>query len=138
MSQNTPRQTVLLIDHEQSWLLFAQTALAEAGYQAASANTAEAAWRYIQDEKVALILMDEQVAEAEDQAAKAIIAAQLPGNYHVVIVSPLSLTPVKMRAMFKLGVYDCVEKPYDQAGLCKLVAEQLAEWTQAAVPAPGD
>jgi len=46
-------------------------------------------------------------------------------NRYVVVLFPVGLTPYQMSRIFKLGIYDCVGKPYDAQSLIELV-ESLA------------
>ena len=137
MSQNRSPQRVLLVDQEQDWLAFGRTALAEAGYRVETAESAAKALARIQTQEFDLILLDMKEAERDNTTIGKIVASQVEKRYHVVIVSPTDLTPVKMRTAFKLGAYDCVDKQYDQAGLCQLVREQFAEIDRPAPCVPG-
>lgn len=127
MCPSTIRQRILLVDQEQAWLTFGQTVLAQDGYMVQTAASAAEAWDQIQTGEFDLVLMDLQVVEQGNIAIGKIMASQYQKKHHVVIMSPTNLTPASMRAMFKLGTYDCVDKQYDDAGLRKLIDEQLAE-----------
>jgi len=79
-----------------------------------------------------LVLIDLKAAEQEEAVIRQIMMRQSAKHYHVVIAFPTDLTPSKMRAMFKMGAYDCVDKQYDDAGLLRLIQTQLAELTRSA------
>ena len=48
-------------------------------------------------------------------------------NRYVVVLSPVHLTSHRMSRIFKLGVYDCVDKPYDAPSLKRLVESLTKE-----------
>jgi hypothetical protein len=42
-------------------------------------------------------------------------------NLYTVVFFPTDYLPYRIRRVFKLGVYDCIEKPYDAQALVKIV-----------------
>ncbi len=48
-------------------------------------------------------------------------------QWQFVVIFPVIQENETVRLLFKAGVYDCARKPYDRAGLLKLVAEELVE-----------
>ena len=54
----------------------------------------------------------------------------LLNKQHVVVLSPMDLSPEKLRKTFNLGVFDCVEKCYDSLGLQRLVEKQFVDINQ--------
>lgn len=47
-------------------------------------------------------------------------------QWQFVVVFPVIQENETVRLLFKAGVYDCAQKPYDRNGLLKLVADELA------------
>lgn len=127
MGQTVTSRRILLVDKERGWLTFGRTALTRAGYIVETAESASNAWDCLQKRDFDLVLIDLKEAEQEDTTVRQIAAFQSAKEYHVVIVFPTDLTPGKMRTMFKMGTYDCVDKQYDRARLRKLVDAQFAE-----------
>jgi len=136
MYQNAICRRIILVDQERGWLTFGQAALAEAGFVVAVATTAEEAWHQMQTMEFELVLLDLKEAEHESRAVGQLMTAQLGKGYHVVVLSSTNLTSSEMRAVFKMGAYDCVDKQYDQPGLCQLVSEQFAELDRSAPGRP--
>lgn len=52
---------------------------------------------------------------------------QIPNLWSVIVVFPTELTPERARKAFKMGVADCVNKPYDEDGLLALIELMFAE-----------
>jgi DNA-binding NtrC family response regulator len=136
MGQTVTSRRVLLVDKERGWLAFGRTALTRAGYIVETAESASNAWDFLQKRDFDLVLIDLKEAEQEDTAVRQIAAFQSAKEYHVVIVFPTDLLPGKMRTMFRMGAYDCVDKQYDRARLLKLVEAQFAEIDRPALIEP--
>ena len=47
-------------------------------------------------------------------------------QWQFVVVFPIIQENETVRLLFKAGVYDCAQKPYDRDGLLKLVADEFA------------
>ncbi len=127
MNQKTDNRRILLIDGELGWLEFGKRTLSEAGYVVEIAEKATYAWKLLKEGRFDLILIDLNVVEQEEDIICQLTINQRGRGTHSVILFPVDLTPAKMRKLFKMGVYDCVDKQYDAAGLIGLVVTQFAE-----------
>ena len=125
---------ILAIDSESSWLQFCEETLRAHGYVVITAPTSAAARTLLSGRgksQVTLILMDiksildEPAFVTEVITPPAEAAPALPCS--VVALFSTDLTPNKTREAFKLGVSDCVSKPYDESALLALVEQMFAD-----------
>jgi len=123
--KNTNRCRVLLIDPDAYWIKFALDTLKRRGISAQGTTDLDKigrAFRLIHGPQLTLVNL-EFAENSPDQLRR---LAQ-SGDRHVVVLFPTSLTPYEMSRVFKLGVYDCVDKPYDAQSLVRLVESLVKE-----------
>ncbi|MBC8492231.1 MAG: hypothetical protein H8D43_00495 [Chloroflexi bacterium] len=85
-----------------------------------------------------LVFVDLEFAERSSDQFQRLVQV---GNKFVVVLFPTGLTPHRMSRIFKLGAYDCVDKPYDTQSLVRLVTSLskevcLTTWDTASSSAP--
>jgi DNA-binding NtrC family response regulator len=116
-------ECILIIDTRDEWLSFAKAVLTEAGYKVEIARSVREAEGISGDDdnRFDLILADQKVVEAESNALRDLIWIGPDRRRRVVVVFPTQLTLDKMRPVFKLGVFDCVDKQYERDKLVDLV-----------------
>lgn len=116
---------ILIIDTRDEWLSFAESTLSEAGYEVEVARSIREAKEIVgdNDNKFDLILADQKVVEAEKDVLREMIWVEPDRRRRVVVVFPAQLALPKMREIFKLGAFDCVDKQYERDKLIDLVQE---------------
>ena len=116
---------ILIIDTRDDWLSFARSTLSGAGYEVEVARSIREAKKLLgdNDNKFDLILADQKVAEAERDILRDMIWVEPDRRRRVVVVFPTQLALGKMREIFKLGAFDCVDKQYERDKLVDLVQE---------------
>jgi DNA-binding NtrC family response regulator len=127
-------KAILAIDSESSWLEFCEETLREHSYAVITALTPLAARDLLSGrwhDQVVLVLID--IKSLLDETAFVTELTALPSDAAssqpcaVVALFSTDLTPNKTRIAFKLGVADCVSKPYDESALLALVEQMLAD-----------
>jgi DNA-binding NtrC family response regulator len=127
-------KAILAIDSESSWLEFCEETLRAHGYAVATAPTLPIARAWLTSQAVSQVrlilidikfLLDDPAFVAEVITPPAEAASALPCA--VAALFSTDLTPTKTRAAFRLGVSDCVSKPYDESALLALVEQMLAD-----------
>lgn len=117
---------ILLIDHDEEWLRSAQSMLEALGYAIQTArNTMEAL--ALGDKAYDLVLMNWVQADQEQVFLRRLARPESNNPRCVVVMFPIQQLPERMRAVFKAGAYDCVDKPFDPEELVKLVETLQAE-----------
>jgi DNA-binding NtrC family response regulator len=127
MSQTRARQSILLVDRGSGWLAFSRKALTKSVCITKTAKSIAKALRLLQQRHFDLIFVNLRDAEDDSRALCDMAKLQDTHGCHVVILFPTDLTLAKMRGMFRAGVYDCVDKPYDGTTLVALAHRQLRE-----------
>ncbi|MBC8275855.1 MAG: response regulator [Chloroflexi bacterium] len=117
---------LLFIDGEPNWLDFVSTTLSNTGYYIDIATSVEEGYRRTQNEAFDLILVESKKAEREKESLRGLARLQTERGHRLIVLFPTGLTQEKAKAMFQLGVHDCVDKPYDQPEALGLVNKQLA------------
>ena len=114
---------IFVIDPDSGWLDFAKSALTsitkETGMQICSATHIE---KILSLTKIPIsipriVFVDLEFAEKEPDLLGRIANTK---NWYVVILFPTGFLPYRISAIFKLGVYDCIEKPYDIQSLSNI------------------
>jgi len=125
---------ILLVDPDDTWLDFAMGTLQEQGIRARVATGIDEAEQIPRiTSKPQLVLVDLEFAERVPDQLWHFAESK---NRYVVVLFPTDLTPYRMSRVVKLGVYDCVGKPYDAQSLLVLVkslAEEISSLTRGAV-----
>jgi DNA-binding NtrC family response regulator len=118
-------ERILIIDTRNEWLSFAKATLSEAGYEVEVATSVQEAKDRLGDNgnRFDLILADQKVVEAESDTLRDMIWVEPDRRRRVVVVFPMQLALDKMRAAFKLGAFDCVDKQYERDKLISTVQE---------------
>jgi DNA-binding NtrC family response regulator len=119
------KKNVLLVDDEPEWLDFGHSSLTKAGYSVEFSTSIKNAMLLCQDKRFSLVLVDFNIMEKDEDLFRGLIS-QLKKRY-VVVLSPMDLSPKKLRKAFNLGAFDCVEKCYDTPALQQLVEKQLMD-----------
>ena len=115
---------ILIIDHHPEWLQFAQEVLQEEYDVLAATSFEEARQCCIQEgrsQEFDLILIGLALATSNLNAIKS-----LGKQWRFVVMFPVFQEDETLRVLFKAGVYDCTDKPYEREGLLKLVADELS------------
>lgn len=115
---------ILFVDPDADWLGFAVQTLKEQGIGAwgtTDIGRVERAAKIIPG--VQLAFVDLEFAERVPDQLRHFAVRD---DRYVVVLFPTDLTPYRMSYIFKLGAYDCVDKPYDAKSLIGLV-ESLTE-----------
>jgi DNA-binding response OmpR family regulator len=118
--QSTPKGRILLVDHDEEWLSSARSVLEALGYEIeTSKSIAEAlALPDVYD----LMLMNWIQADQERLLLHRLARPESPASAPcVVVMFPIQKLPQRMRAVFKAGAYDCVDKPFSKDDLITLV-----------------
>ena len=121
---NKERCQILFVDPDESWLRFVMETLRDKGIKVKYATDISKAER-----KLKLVLGTQLVfvdIEFVEHTAAQFQRFVETSNRYVVVLSPTDLTPYRMSRIFRLGVYDCVNKPYNGRSLVRLI-ESLAE-----------
>jgi len=116
---------ILVIDTRDEWVSFAKSTLSDAGYKVEVAGSVRETKEMLgdNDNKFDLILTDQKLAEAESDVLRDMIWREPDRRRRVVVVSPAQSTVDRMRAIFKLGAFDYVDKQYEATKLIGLVQE---------------
>ncbi len=117
---------ILLIDHDEDWLESAQSVLEALGYVVQTAKSTKEALNLV-DEVYDLILMNWVQADQERVLLHHLARPKSPNPRSVVVMFPVQQLPGRMRLVFKAGVYDCVDKPFDREELIELIETLQAE-----------
>ena len=117
---------ILLIDHDEEWLGSAQPMLEALGYVVQTAKSAKEALNLV-DEVYDVILMNWVQADQERVLLHRLARPKSLNPRSVVVMFPVQQLPGRMRLVFKAGVYDCVDKPFDQDELIELIETLQAE-----------
>lgn len=122
------RERVLLIDQHPEWLQFAKEVLQEQ-HEAVTATSFEEASEYCtregQSQEFDLIFVGLDLATS-NLSTIAQLSKASSSRWRFVVMFPVFQEDETLRMLFKSGVYDCADKPYEREGLLKLVAEELA------------
>ena len=122
------RERILLIDKHPEWLQLAAEVL-QWQYEVTTAKSFEEASECCLGEKRSqkfdLIFVGLDLATNNlDTIAQ---LSKVPsGKWRFVVMFQVFQDDKTLRMLFKAGVYDCTDKPYEREGLLKLVAEELA------------
>lgn len=115
---------ILLIDRHLEWLQFAQEALQERYDVLTAMNFEEAMKCCIQEgrsQEFDLIFVGLDLATNNLDTIKS-----LGKQWRFVVMFPVFQEDEKLRILFKAGVYDCADKPYEREELLKLVEDELS------------
>lgn len=121
---------ILLIDNQQDWLTFAKNVLEDAGFCTVTASSLEEAQQQFAAslDDFPLILVDLNSVEENIALFQEFARTESSHKRPLVVLFPTELTPMNMSRIFRLGVFDCVNKQYGKQGILKLVEEQLADY----------
>jgi DNA-binding NtrC family response regulator len=114
---------ILLIDRHPEWLQFAQEVLQEQYNVLTATGFEEAAKCCVGEERSQefdLIFIGLDLATTNLNTIES-----LGRQWRFVVMFPVFQEDEKLRILFKAGVYDCADKPYEREGLLKLVADEL-------------
>jgi DNA-binding NtrC family response regulator len=122
-----PSRRILLIDDREDWLSSAKAALRQAGYEVREAHDFKEAQTILREEGnfFDLIVADQlQIERARDMAYD-LIWVEPDRRLRVIVLFVTESTLLKMRQVFKLGVYDCCFYQYEPDRLVEIVWEAL-------------
>jgi DNA-binding NtrC family response regulator len=115
---------ILFIDRHPEWLQFAQETL-QAQYDVLTAmsfeEAAQCCIRGGQPQQFDLIFVGLDLATDNLKTIES-----LGKQWRFVVMFPVFQDDEKLRILFKAGVYDCADKPYEREGLMELVASELS------------
>ncbi len=118
------QKRILLIDRHLEWLQFAQEALQER-YDVFTATSFEEVRKWCLPEEWSqgfdLIFVGLDLATSNLSTIES-----FGKQWRFVIMFPVFQENEKLRLLFKAGVYDCADKPYDPEGLLQLVVDELS------------
>jgi DNA-binding response OmpR family regulator len=121
--QQTNHAHLLIIDRQDYWRDFSRYTLEAAGYTVGVLNTYETfstMW-VVQGRTPDLIILGcMQIGKEEEQFIQELIAH----NYHLLVLCT-SLAWEVMRTLFRAGVDDATDKPYDPERLVAIVKETI-------------
>lgn len=115
---------ILLIDRHQEWLRFAQEVLQDEHEVYTATSFEEAKECCVGDDlsqEFDLIFVGLELATSNLSTIES-----LGREWRFVVMFPVYQEDEKLRILFKAGVYDCADKPYDRESLLKLVADELS------------
>ena|SRR3972149_4444510 len=110
---------ILLVDHDEEWLSSAKSVLEKLSYEVDISMSITEALEL--PDKYDLVLMNWVQADQESLLLRRLAHPEASNAPCVVVMFPIQQLPQRMRAVFKAGAYDCVDKPFDQQELIKLV-----------------
>jgi DNA-binding response OmpR family regulator len=110
---------ILLIDHDDQWIEKARLVLAGLGYEVQGAATITDALAL--SDVYDLILMNWAQADHELLLLSKLAQPDVANSPCVVVMFPIQKSPQRMRAVFKAGAYDCVDKPFEKREIVELV-----------------
>ena len=110
---------ILLVDHDEEWLGSARSVLTTLGYSVEIAKSITEALDL--PDMYDLVLMNWAQADQEQVLFRRLAQPESPNAPCVVVLFPIQMLPQRMRAVFKAGAFDCVDKPFDKGELVKLV-----------------
>lgn len=110
---------ILFVDSDARWLDFAVGTLKERRIRARGVtdiSKVERASKFMLGPQLAFVDLEfaERAPDQLQHFAK-------HGNKYVVVLFPTCTSSYRMSRIFKLGAYDCVDKPYDVQSLMRLV-----------------
>jgi DNA-binding NtrC family response regulator len=115
---------ILLIDRHPEWLQFAEEALQDQYDVLTATSFEEASESCIQEgraQEFDLILVGLDLATSNLGTIKS-----LGKQWRFVVMFPVFQEDETLRILFKAGVYDCTDKPYEREGLLNLVVDELS------------
>lgn len=117
------RMRMLLVDRNLAWLQFAEEVLRER-YDVLTAMSFEdvssCCFQGGHPELFDLIFIGLDLATDNLSVIKS-----LGKQWRCIVMFPVFQEDTKLRVLFKAGVYDCTDKPYEHEGLLKLVEDEL-------------
>jgi len=116
---------ILFIDPDADWLDFATGTLKNQGVRAQGITDfgkAERAFRTVSGPQ--LVLVDLELIEQSLDQFQRLVEDK---DRYVVVLSTTDLRPYQMSRIFKLGAYDCVDKPFDAKSLIRLLESLTKE-----------
>ncbi len=126
----TTTPVILIIDTEQSWAKFSEETLRKNGFETYAMSNSLATQEQLTSvfgDKEVLVLIDIQSLEQEEKGINELLRKITKPHISIVVLFDMELTPGRARDAFRLGVVDCVSKPYDEDSLLVLVEQMLAE-----------
>lgn len=124
MSNNSACQ-ILIIDPDPNLVSSAVRALGSQGFDVQGVTKIDQIGRASEFvSRPQLVFVDLEFAERSPDQFQRFAQAR---NRYVVVLFPTGLTPYHMSRIFKLGAYDCVDKPYDMQSLVELATSLVKE-----------
>jgi PAS domain S-box-containing protein len=117
-------EPILVVDDAEDQRQIAYTILSELGYSVTTASSGEEAAEYLQNNSVALLLLDMIMDHGMDGLETYKEILKIHPNQKAIIISGLSETD-RVKEAQKLGVRQFVEKPYTLDNLCIAVKNEL-------------
>lgn len=110
---------ILLVDHDEEWLRSARSVLEILKYEVETSTSISAALGLpgVYD----LVLMNWAQADQERVLFSRLAQPESSNAPCVVVMFPIQQLPQRMRAVFKAGAFDCVDKPFEKDELITLI-----------------
>ena len=119
---------ILLIDHDEEWLGSARSALTTAGYSIETAQRIPEALDL--PDLYDLVLANWAQADQDRRLLRRLAQPESPNAPCVVVMFPILRLHERTREAFKVGAFDCVDKPFDKGELVKLVEALLKDYAR--------
>src|SRR5881628_377184 len=115
--------TVLVVDDEKNYLWMLEELFQSEGYEVLTCERAEDALPLLTEGRVDLLLTDLRMAEMDGMALLGRVREMSPAS-STIIMTAFGTVERAVEAM-RLGAYDFILKPFDQADLLRTVAKAL-------------
>lgn len=124
MTNRAKRKRILLIDHQSYWRELSSRALRDVGFFVSTLATYNQALLedYLKEENPDLVVFGCTCIRDEEQR---LIEQVLKHKQHLLVLCT-TLSWHIIRSLFRQGVADIVDKPYDPDSLIKIVNQALA------------
>src|SRR5437867_9870878 len=117
---------VMVVDDDLAMCSFLRTFLGARGYSAVTVTNADEAVPRFHAERPAAVLLDVVMPGSMDGLAALAAFKKIDRDVPVIVISGQGRTNTVVRAM-KLGAFDFVSKPFDEADLESLLADALRQ-----------
>src|SRR2546422_1647372 len=115
--------TILVVDDEKNYLWMLEELFQGEGYEVLTCERAEDALPLLTEGRVDLLLTDLRMAEMDGMALLGRVREMSPAS-STIIMTAFGTVERAVEAM-RLGAYDFILKPFDQADLLRTVAKAL-------------
>jgi DNA-binding NtrC family response regulator len=117
---------IMVVDDDQAICEFLRMFLDGLGYRAVTVNNAEHAVQLYSDERPDAVIMDVIMPGSMDGLGALAAFKKIDREVPVIVISGQGRTATVVHAM-KLGAFDFIGKPFDEADLEALLADALRQ-----------